>query len=205
MGQEPPRELPHHREVIVTFKNLCILAMAFVAGGCSLATTRPVQEMSNAESAIRAAKNLHADTLTPDLFRAATDSYYKAKKEYRLKNFDLSEKLAFKARKYAEKAEFQAYLKGGAQSEVAGSQKPAEGAMPDPEAAFDQAHKLRETQEAEKSKAAEAEKEERNKKLREEEPKLPADEEVEGGETKKESGSAPGDEKAPKTPTKESL
>lgn len=105
--------------------------------GCSVAATRPVQEMSNAEAAIRAAKDLNADTLSPELFRKASDYHFKAKREYRLKNFEEARKYALRAMKYAEDAEFHAMRGGGALPD-ASSLEFGEGASPDAEASFEE-------------------------------------------------------------------
>jgi|GEM_PF-1502738 len=105
--------------------------------GCSVAATRPVQEMSNAETAIRAAKDLNADSLAPELYRKANDYHFKAKREYRLKNFDLARKYAVRAMRYAEEAEFLA-LKGGGATVNADLLESEEGATPDAEASFEE-------------------------------------------------------------------
>lgn len=110
--------------------------------GCSVATPRPIQEMSNAEAALKAAKELHADTLAPDVYRAASETFYKAKTEYRLKNFDVAKKLAKKAMRLSEESEFEAYLKGGATPEVANKVGGSEGANVDPETAMQHAQDL---------------------------------------------------------------
>ena len=110
--------------------------------GCSVATTRPVQEMSNAEAALKAAKDLHADTLSAEVYRAASETFYKAKREYRLKNFDVAKKLAIKTMRLSEEAEFEAYLKGGATPEIATKAGGAEGANVDPESAMQHAQEL---------------------------------------------------------------
>ena len=141
-----------------------------------MATVRPVQEMSNAEAALKAAKTLHADSLAPDLFRASTEYYYKAKREYRLKNFEVALRYAEKSRKFAEKAEFQSYLKGGAAPDAATAHVATEGAAPDPEAAIQKAHDMRSSKEAEAVRVEEEKREERNKKLRDEEPQLDEEE-----------------------------
>lgn len=83
---------------------------------CSLFATRPVQEMSDTSSAIRAAREVQADVLAPELYRQANEWYLKAKNEYRLKNFREAREFANKSRKFAEEAEFLA-LRGGAQRE----------------------------------------------------------------------------------------
>lgn len=115
----------------------CVLTI-----GCSVVTPRPIQEMSNAESALKAAKELHADTLAPDVFRAASETFYKAKTEYRLKNFDIAKRLAKKATRLSEEAEFEAYLKGGATPEIANKFGESEGANVDPETAMQHAQEL---------------------------------------------------------------
>ncbi len=75
--------------------------------------TRPVQEMSNTASAIRAAKEVKADTLAPELFRISREWFYRSRKEYRLKNFKEAKIYSTQARIFAEKAEFQAIQNGG--------------------------------------------------------------------------------------------
>ncbi len=115
----------------------CVVVM-----GCSVATPRPIQEMSNAEAALKAAKELHAESLAPDVYRAASETYYKAKTEYRLKNFDVAKKLARKAMRLSEEAEFEAYLKGGATPEIANKSPSNEGANVDPETAMQHAKEL---------------------------------------------------------------
>lgn len=76
--------------------------------GCSILATRPVQEMSDTAAAIKAAREVQADTLTPELFRQANESYQLARREYKFKNFDLARQYAAQARAYAEQAEFDA-------------------------------------------------------------------------------------------------
>src|SRR4051812_29603106 len=81
--------------------------------GCSILATRPVQEMSDTSAALRAAKEVQADTLAPDLYRQSNEWFFRAKQEYKFKNFDLARKYAKRARYYAENAEFQAIRGGG--------------------------------------------------------------------------------------------
>lgn len=80
---------------------------------CSLTATRPVQDMSDTSAAIRAAKEVQADTLAPELYRQATEWWLKARKEYKFKNFSYAQQFASRARKYAEEAEFEAIKNGG--------------------------------------------------------------------------------------------
>lgn len=104
-----------------TFKKFMILLgpVAFVAmspfflSSCSITAVRPAQEMSNMEVAIRAAKEVNADVLAPELFRLASETGQMARREYRFKNFQDAKKLADKARTYAEKAEFESIRNGG--------------------------------------------------------------------------------------------
>ena len=111
------------------------LGLGLVTVGCSLAVTRPIQEMANAEVAIKAAKDLNADSLVPEIYRSANESFYKAKRDFRLKDFDNARKGALKATRLAEQAEFEAYRMGGATPE-AGNRNSQEGSFPDAEDAF---------------------------------------------------------------------
>ncbi len=89
--------------------------------------------MSDTSAAIRAAREVNAETLSPDLFRQANEAFLKAKNEYRLKNFNLAEKYALRARKLAEQSEFES-LQGGA---TRTSTAPAEDAPPPPPEPYD--------------------------------------------------------------------
>ncbi len=91
----------------------------FVGVSCSLMATRPVQEMSLTSAALKAAHEVHADTLSPDYFSQARDWFEQAKTEYRFKNFYLAKQYADKSRVLAEKAELNSLLKGGARTEEA--------------------------------------------------------------------------------------
>lgn len=105
-----------------TLKKFMILMVGPVAlvvtsplflSSCSVTAVRPAQEMSNMEVAIRAAKEVNADVLAPELFRLASETGQIARHEYRFKNFQNAKKLADKARVYAEKAEFESIRNGG--------------------------------------------------------------------------------------------
>lgn len=74
--------------------------------------------MSDAAAAMRAAKEVQADTLAPELFRQASEWFFKAKKEYKFKNFKLARDYGEKARRFAEQAEFEALRNGGNRSDV---------------------------------------------------------------------------------------
>lgn len=115
---------------------ISLIAVTTGGVGCSLTATRPVQEMSNAEVALKAAKDLNADSLVPDVYRKAVDGYFKAKREYRLKNFEKARALALGATRLAEQAEFEAYRLGGATPEAGAKMPNVEGGLPDAESAF---------------------------------------------------------------------
>lgn len=69
------------------------------------------------ETSIKAAKEVNADVLAPELFRSASELSLRAHREYRFKNFQAAKKLADQARIFAERAEFES-LRNGAKREV---------------------------------------------------------------------------------------
>ena len=73
--------------------------------------------MSDTAAAIRAAREVQADTLAPELFRQANEWFFKAKNEYKFKNFEMADDYAQKARRYAEQAEFTSIQSGGSRSD----------------------------------------------------------------------------------------
>lgn len=96
---------------------LWILSVLVACGvSCALVATRPVQEMSDAVAAIRAAREVQADVLSPDNFRQAMDLFEQAKREYRFKDFAMAKEHADDSRVLAEKAEVDALLNGGARA-----------------------------------------------------------------------------------------
>jgi hypothetical protein len=80
---------------------------------CSITAVRPAQEVSNMEVSIKAAKEVNADVLAPELFRMAVETSQRAHREYQFKNFQDAKILADQARVYAEKAEFESIRNGG--------------------------------------------------------------------------------------------
>lgn len=96
-----------------------LILFPLVITGCSLFKTRPVQQMSDTNAAIKAAKEVQADVLAPELYRQANDWWRRARKEYRYKNFELAEEYAQKARRLAEQAEFEVIKSGGQRAEPA--------------------------------------------------------------------------------------
>jgi hypothetical protein len=73
--------------------------------------------MSFTSAAIRASREVQADTLAPELFRQSNEWFFQAKREYKFKNFKLAKKYADKARFLAEQAEFEALRNGGIRSD----------------------------------------------------------------------------------------
>jgi len=69
--------------------------------------------MSDALAALRAAKEVQADTLAPELYRQANEWYLQAQREYKFKNFYLAKIYIQKARGVAERAEIEALLNCG--------------------------------------------------------------------------------------------
>ena len=69
------------------------------------------------ETSLKAAKEVSADVLAPELYRSAAEASLRAHREYRFKNFQSARKLADQARRFAERAEFEA-LRNGAKREA---------------------------------------------------------------------------------------
>lgn len=96
------------------YRNSFAVALLLVGtSGCAIFATRPQQEMSDTTAALRSAKEVQADVLAPELYREAQEWYFKAKQEYKLKNFLEAREYLAKSQKYAEDAEFEA-VQGGA-------------------------------------------------------------------------------------------
>lgn len=72
--------------------------------------------MSDTTAAIRAAREVQADVLAPDLYREAQEWYFKAKQEYKFKNFLEAKEYLDRAKKFAEEAEFQAIQDGASRT-----------------------------------------------------------------------------------------
>lgn len=70
------------------------------------------------EVAIRAAKEVGADVLAPELYRNSLERGQLARKEYKFKNFQQAKALADQARVYAEKAEYESIRNGGKREAV---------------------------------------------------------------------------------------
>ncbi len=63
--------------------------------------------------AIKAAKEVGADLLSPELYRNALEKGILARKEYRFKNFANARTIAEQARVLAERAEYESIRNGG--------------------------------------------------------------------------------------------
>jgi hypothetical protein len=108
--------------LVQTLRNTKHVILGLAAGvslaACSLLATRPTQEMSNTAAALKAAKEVSADTIAPELYRQAGEWYFRAKNEFRYKNFKEAREYANKARAYAEQAEFEAIRNGAQRTET---------------------------------------------------------------------------------------
>jgi hypothetical protein len=83
---------------------------AFFFSGCAMIDSRPVKQMAYAEAAMQGAILANAET-NPDtsaVFQLARDSLARARSFYRLKNFREARKLAVRARRLSEEAEWRA-------------------------------------------------------------------------------------------------
>lgn len=94
------------------------LFFALTLGGCSLFHDRPIQLMSETAAALKAAREVSADSLAPEKFRLANEAYFRAQNEYRLKNFAVAEKYAKRARRLAEESEFDALRQGSSRTSL---------------------------------------------------------------------------------------
>lgn len=88
-------------------RNIVLLSFILLVGCVS----RPVEEMSLAEVAVKAAQKSKADTYSPDFFRKAENYFLRARQDYKDGYFDSSRKYAVEARVFAEKAEYDALKK----------------------------------------------------------------------------------------------
>ncbi len=108
---------------------LLLAFLTFILEGCTILAIRPVQPMADAAAAIRAAQEVGAATRTPtstELYRKANDWFERAKTDFRLKNFNLAEQAANRARVYAESAEFESLRSGGKRANAGSGPSEAE-------------------------------------------------------------------------------
>jgi hypothetical protein len=101
-----------HEKRAMAPRQALFLFSALALSGCSLFHDRPIQLMSDTAAALRAAREVSADSLAPEKFRLAGEAYFRAQNEYRLKNFAIAEKYAKRAQRLAEESEFDALRQG---------------------------------------------------------------------------------------------
>lgn len=86
--------------------------------------------MSDTSAALKAAREVNADSLAPEKFRRATEAYFRAQNEYRLKNFQIAEDYAKRAKLLAEESEFDALRQGSPRASLLPPEVPV--APPEP-------------------------------------------------------------------------
>lgn len=74
--------------------------------------------MSDASAALKAAREAQAEVLAPELYRQANDWWFKARQEYKFKQFSYAEEYAEKARLYAEQAEYSSIQQGATRQDL---------------------------------------------------------------------------------------
>lgn len=97
----------------------------FLLVGCSVFHERPIQLMSDTAAALKAAKEVSADSLAAEKFRRANEAYFRAQNEYRLKNFAIAEDHAKRAKRLAEESEFEALNQGSNRTSLLPPEIPA--------------------------------------------------------------------------------
>lgn len=110
---------------VAAFRRALVLIFALSFSGCSLFHDRPIQLMSETAAALKAAREVSADSLAPEKFRLANEAYFRAQNEYRLKNFAVAEKYAKRARRLAEESEFDALRQGSSRTSLLPPEIPA--------------------------------------------------------------------------------
>ncbi len=83
----------------------------FLWFGALACSSRPIEDISLADTALKAAQKARAEFLAPDFFRKAENYYLRAKKDYSEGYFDSCRKFANEARLAAEQAEYRSLLK----------------------------------------------------------------------------------------------
>lgn len=93
---------------------------AFALVGCA-STDKPTREMIYASAALKAADRAQSEKRSPDLYRRAENSYWKAKRLYLGKEYKESAKAAIDAKRLAEAAELDADIKDNLSNAEGGS------------------------------------------------------------------------------------
>lgn len=106
-------------------RRLLLFFVALILTGCAaLGARRPVQEMADTVAALKAAREVGADSVAPELYRQAVEAYTKARNEYRFKNFASAKIAALRSKRLAEEAEYQAVLQGANRSSLIPVEEP---------------------------------------------------------------------------------
>lgn len=101
-----------------------VLLISITLVGCSLFHDRPIQLMSDTAAALIAAREVSADSLAPEKFRLANEAFLRAQNEYRLKNFEIAEKYAKRAKRLAEESEFDSLRQGSNRTSLLPPEEP---------------------------------------------------------------------------------
>lgn len=102
-----------------------------VVAGCTLLTPRPIQDLADAKAALKAAKEVGADSAVPAIFLEASEAYFKAERNYQLKNFAIAKDYAIRCRVLAEEAEFEALKLGKNRSSLNVDELPPQTSPPE--------------------------------------------------------------------------
>lgn len=113
-----PAEFPIFKKRAATLRAALFLFTALGSAGCSLFHDRPIQLMSDTSAALKAAREVSADSLAPEKYRLANEAFFRAQNEYRLKNFEIAESHAKRAKRLAEEAEFDSLRQGSARASL---------------------------------------------------------------------------------------
>lgn len=84
--------------------------LAALCSSCA-SVEKPTREMIFASSALKAAERAQAEKRSPDLFRRAENSYWKAQRLYLAKEYKDAGRVALEAKRLAEAAELDAEVK----------------------------------------------------------------------------------------------
>ncbi len=86
-------------------------AALFLFAGCASTAEKPVKPMIFASAAMKAAERSQAEKRSPDFYRRAENSFWKASRLYLAKEFQDSGKAANEARRLAELAEMDSEIR----------------------------------------------------------------------------------------------
>lgn len=92
-------------------KSLPVGGILLLLCGACASTDRPTREMIYASAALKAADRAQAEKRSPDLYRRAENSFWKAKRYYLGKEYRDAAKSAVESRRLSEAAEMDAEIK----------------------------------------------------------------------------------------------